>query len=259
MKKIIKHVSPKISYLDKSAEFYDVLNEKKSLATNQVIEKILKKHKVKTVLDVTCGTGSQVFFLAKHGYQVTGSDISPKMLAVAKNKAKKEKLKIKFIESDMRTVKVGKFDAVLSIFNAVGYLTKAGFEKAMRSVHANLNDGGLFVFDNFNLNYLLKNNNIANLTIDWIEKLDKKQIRYIQYSTITQDGVLASYTTSYEQKGDTNSRMSQDVQTLQVYSAQQLKTMLQKTGFKVIETCAVDGSKFSDTKSERILVVAQKI
>ncbi len=45
----------------------------------------------------------------------------------------------------MRTVKIGKFDAVISAFNAVGYLTKAGFEKAMRSVHANLNDGVLSI------------------------------------------------------------------------------------------------------------------
>ncbi len=45
MKKITKHTAPKVSYLDTSAEFYDVLNEEKSLKANRVIEKILTKQK----------------------------------------------------------------------------------------------------------------------------------------------------------------------------------------------------------------------
>ena len=38
------------------------------------LEKLLRKQKVNTVLDLTCGTGSQVFFLTKYGYKVIGSD-----------------------------------------------------------------------------------------------------------------------------------------------------------------------------------------
>ena len=38
---------------------YDAFNEKDSEATNCLIESMLKKHKVKSVLDLTCGTGSQ--------------------------------------------------------------------------------------------------------------------------------------------------------------------------------------------------------
>lgn len=49
----------------------------------------------------------------------------------------------------MRDIKVGSFDAVITIFNAVGYLTKKGFEKAMRNIYNNLNNNGLYVFDIF--------------------------------------------------------------------------------------------------------------
>ena len=55
---------------------------------NRYIGKMLKKYRVKTVLDLACGTGSQVFWLAKHGYKVTGVDISPGMLKIAKENAK---------------------------------------------------------------------------------------------------------------------------------------------------------------------------
>ena len=90
----------------------------------------LKKHKVKSVLDLTCGTGSQVFWLAERGFKVTGYDINEKMLEIAKNKAKKKNLTIKFTKGDMRTIKAGKFDAVLTIFNAIGHLTKKDFIKS---------------------------------------------------------------------------------------------------------------------------------
>src|SRR5579864_1272961 len=96
-------------------EYYDVLCAGDSDAKNRLIEKILRKHKVKTVLDLTCGTGSQVFWLAKHGYNVTGTDFSPALLKIARDKARKEKLKVRLIKGDMRTIKVGSFDAVITI------------------------------------------------------------------------------------------------------------------------------------------------
>ncbi|MEM6339161.1 MAG: class I SAM-dependent methyltransferase, partial [Pseudomonadota bacterium] len=61
---------------------------------NAILSKLLRKYGVKTVLDLTCGTGSQVFFLTKFGFIVTGADFSPKLLDIARAKAKKEKLDI---------------------------------------------------------------------------------------------------------------------------------------------------------------------
>lgn len=97
----MNHKSAKASHYNKGSEHYDEFNEKNSIVINQTIEKMLKKYKVKTVFDLTCGTGSQVFWLVKRGYKVIGSDINTKMLSIAKNKYKKEKLNIKFIQEDM--------------------------------------------------------------------------------------------------------------------------------------------------------------
>lgn len=258
MKKII-HRSAKPSHYDFQAKEYDVICEEGSKAINRTVESILKKYRVKTVLDVTCGTGSQVFWLNKCGYGVVGSDISQKMLNVAKSKSKKLKSKIKLIKADMCTVNLGKFDAVISIFNAVGHLTKSDFEKAMRSIAKNLNPGGLYIFDNFNLNYLLQGDNITKLTMDQLENSLNSVVRKVQYSTIDETGVLASFTTLYTQHGKSKPMIKLDTQTLQTYSIKQLKAMLEKNGFKMVRHCNVDGSRFSGTKSERMLVVAKKV
>lgn len=256
--KPISHTTAKPSHYNKEAASYDAFNENNSRPLNQLIEKILKERGVKTVLDLACGTGSQVFWLAKQGYEVIGADINSSMLKIAKDKAKNEKLRLKFIKGDMRSLKVGEFDAVITIFNAVGHLTKLDFEEAMRNVYRNLKEGGLYIFDILNLGYLLDGNNITKLTIDWQEIVGDTKVREIQYSTVSEEGILASYDTYYEQKEHSNPKITKSSQTLQVYSAKQLKEMLLKNGFKVIDQCNIDGSEFIEHTSERILTIAMK-
>lgn len=254
----MSHKSAKPSHYNQSAESYDAFNEKMSEQTNRVLEKLLKKYKVKTVLDLTCGTGSQVFWLAGRGFEVTGSDINAKMLQIARAKAAKEKLNVKLFKGDMRTLKAGTFDAVITIFNAVGHLTKSDFETAMQSIHANLKKGGLYIFDINNLSYLRNGDQITTLTIDWQKTVGDTTLREVQYSTIDENGILASYTTAIEQKGSGRPKVVKSAQTLQVYTAKELKKMLERNHFKILAQYGIDGEKFAENKSDRILTVAKK-
>ena len=182
----------KIRY-NKEAKYYDLFNEKNSIVINEYLEHIFKKHKIKTILDLTCGTGSQVFWLSKKGFYIVGYDINNNMIKIANEKAYNKGVNLKFAKGDIRTTHVGEFDAVITIFNSIGHLTKQDFEKAIQNIYANLKYGGLYVFDIFNLNYLLEDNNITKLTIDWLKKSDKCTTREIQYSTIDPHGILTSY------------------------------------------------------------------
>jgi ubiquinone/menaquinone biosynthesis C-methylase UbiE len=84
-------------------EYFDAHNvSEETDAKNAVVERLLKEQKVKTVLDMTCGTGSQVFYLHERGYKVKGSDFSPALLEQARRKAKEFDLDIDFIDGDMR-------------------------------------------------------------------------------------------------------------------------------------------------------------
>ncbi|ETZ04946.1 hypothetical protein [Holospora undulata] len=69
--KTLKHTTAKASYYNTRAECYDEFNENNSKAINALLEKILKEHQVATVLDLTCGTGSQVFWLQEKGFELT--------------------------------------------------------------------------------------------------------------------------------------------------------------------------------------------
>lgn len=226
---------------------------------NSVVEKLLKKYDVKTVLDLTCGTGSQVFFLAKRGYEIIGSDFSSELIKIAKKKAKEAKLNLRFIDGDMRTIKVGKFDAVITMFNAVGHLTKSGFEKAMRNVGKNLKDNGIYVFDIFNLE-ALTDEVVSNFSMYKHKKFRDSQLHSVQCSTVDRkNGFLTSYDSHILQKKSDKPVRINNKFSLQIYSAKELREMLARCGFKTLEQFDVDGSKFLEKKSISILTVAQKL
>lgn len=255
----IKHRTAKASYYNTRAAFYDDINQDNSKSINALLEKILKKHNVARVIDLTCGTGSQVFWLQEAGFEVVGNDISSSMLKIAKQKAKMRNLKIKFLKGDCRTVHAGRFDAAITIFNAIGHLTREDFKLTIQNINHNLNRGGLYIFDIFNLDYLRTDNNITKLTVD--SKINGNSFREIQFSTISDDGILASYSTYVHQNGySCSTKISKGyVNTLQIYSADELKEMLNENGFAILTQTNIDGGVFLKDTSERILTVAKKI
>ena len=132
------------------------------------------------------------------------------------------------------------------------------FIKAIKNIYSNLNDSGLYIFDIFNLNYLLKDNNITKLTIDWLKRCGDTTVREIQYSTINSDGILASYDIYHQQKLTNNPSISHSFQTLQVYTAKQLRIILEKNGFELLKQYNINGKSFDENKTERILTIARK-
>jgi len=254
----IVHESADNLHYDQEAAHYDAFNEANTRGVNEYLSALLTQYKVKTVLDLTCGTGAQVFWLYERGFDVTGVDINRKMLAIAQAKARAAGLALSWMEGDMRIKRVGTFDAVITIFNAIGHLTQLDFTKALRNIHANLNPQGLYVFDIFNLSYLLTGDNITKLTIDWLKEYDATTVREIQYSTISAQGVLTSYSVLHTQQGQAKPQSTQGCQTLQVYRKAQLEALLEANGFEVLQQCGVDGTSFHETQTERILTVARK-
>jgi 2-polyprenyl-3-methyl-5-hydroxy-6-metoxy-1,4-benzoquinol methylase len=255
----IVHASATADHYNQESATYDIFNEKNSIVINECLKQIFKKNNVKTVLDLTCGTGSQVFYLSQQGFEIQGYDINAQMIKIAKKKALEKDNALKFSLGDMRTVRTVEYDAVITIFNAIGHLTKPDFQKTIQNIYLNLIRGGLYVFDIFNLSYLLHADNITKLTIDGLKKYDDMTVREIQYSTINNEGVLASYDIYHQQRGDDAPVISHAFQTLQVYNSLTLKQMLEENGFEVVNQCDIDGGPFDETKTERILSIAKKI
>ena len=99
------------------------------------------KRPAATLLDIGCGGGKNVLNL-KREFEVTGLDLSPAMLA----QAKELNPSCTFIEGDMRTCRLSQsFDAVL-MDDAISHMScRSDFVAALRTAHAHLNLGGVLV------------------------------------------------------------------------------------------------------------------
>jgi ubiquinone/menaquinone biosynthesis C-methylase UbiE len=65
------------------------------------IVNLFKKKGVKRVLDLGCGSGRQVVYLAKHGFDVYGIDIAKEGIKIARNWLKEENLKVNLKVGDI--------------------------------------------------------------------------------------------------------------------------------------------------------------
>ncbi len=241
-------------------EYFDAHNvSEETEGKNALIEKLLKQQRVNTVLDMTCGTGSQVFYLNERGYEVVGSDFSPALIEMARNKANKAGKNITFMDGDMQNLYVGKFDAVITIFNAVGHLIKADFETALQNIHANLKDRGVYIFDIFNLQ-AITDDIIDNFSLDIESFVNGVKIRNVQHSEINRkNGFLTSHDHYTICKNGRDPEIHTNSFNLQIYTAQELKAMLERNGFEIIHQYDMDGNDFIADKSLNILTVARKV
>lgn len=76
-----------------------------------------------SALDLGCGTGAKSTYLARRGFKVTGVDVSETAIKLAKENARKAKVKIEFVAADatdLDFLKNRKFDFVLDWANLHG-------------------------------------------------------------------------------------------------------------------------------------------
>ena len=101
------------------------------------------------VLELGCGTGRMTILLAQNGVEITGLDVVPEMLALARQKA--GDLPIQWVEADVRHFHLGrKFNFIFesgSVF--MHMLTNADQQAFLAGVYEHLALEGCFVFSLF--------------------------------------------------------------------------------------------------------------
>ncbi len=102
------------------------------------------------VLEIACGTGRVSIPIARLGFAVTGVDIVPGMLALARSKS--AGLPTRWVEGDARAFDLGEqFRLIFITGNAFqAFLTRADQEALLERVRAHLHDDGLFAFETRN-------------------------------------------------------------------------------------------------------------
>ncbi|MDP4198222.1 MAG: class I SAM-dependent methyltransferase [Bacteroidota bacterium] len=131
---------------------YEHRDESEAETMIDLIEKTIGHKTRRRVLDLACGSGRHALSFARRGYaNVTGVDLSPTLLAEARDNAKSEGLLVEFLERDMRDLPQQTFDLAVNLFTSFGYF-ESDEENAsvIKAVAEHLSANGYFVIDFFN-------------------------------------------------------------------------------------------------------------
>jgi SAM-dependent methyltransferase len=140
------------SFYDQLSPFYHVIFEDWNASVERqgsqlktLIQSNWPHHK--TILDVSCGIGTQAIGLSKNGYEVTASDLSMNEIERAKREAQQcGQTNISFSVCDMRTAFThhgGNFDIVISCDNSIPHLlTDDDILSALKQMYFCLRSGG---------------------------------------------------------------------------------------------------------------------
>jgi SAM-dependent methyltransferase len=119
--------------------------------------KLLEMEPPMKVLDLACGFGRYANRLAALGYSVTGLDIMPGFLKIAREGAEAMGVRVNYLQGDMRQLDFDEaFDRVLILFTSFGYFSDEGNAQVLRNVARALKPGGLLGFDIPNRDLTLK-------------------------------------------------------------------------------------------------------
>lgn len=231
----------KVGDLIYDADLYDGLNI--SLSDLEFYKKWLPRNKDAKILELCCGTGRLTIPIAKDGYNISGVDYTPSMLERAKAKASQCKLKINFIEADIRTLNLQeKFDLIFLPFNSIHHLYKNDdlFE-ALKVVRNHLKETGLFLLDCFNPNmqYIVEGKGLQQVIAEYTTNKGRKVLikQNMHYESATQINRIKWH---YFIDGEFHSIQNMD---MRLFFPQELDSYIKHAGFNVIH-------KFGDFTEE---------
>jgi SAM-dependent methyltransferase len=247
----------KVGELIYDANIYDGLNT--FLNDLQFYKKWLPKNRYAKILELCCGTGRLTLPIAKEGYTITGVDNSSTMLEQAKLKAAETRIKIQFIEADIRTLDLPeKYDLIFIPFNSIHHLYRnEDLLMAINAVKKHLKNGGLFLLDcyNPNIHYIVGNENELKEIAEY-ETSDGRKVlikQAMQYENSTQINRIEWH---YFISGEFNSIQNLD---MRMYFPQELDGYLKWMGFNIVKKFgSFEEEVFSD-KSEKQIFVCELI
>ena len=229
-----------------------MFNARRIENTTEEVANLISLLDIKTgdrILDLCCGIGRHSLELARHGFEVTGVDRTLYYLSVAIVEAKKEKLKIEFVNEDMRKFhRPNTFDIVINMFTSFGYFENQDDDKkVVLNVYQSLKKGGRFLID------VQGKETLAAIfrERDWHREggaivLEERKVTQ-DWSWMDNKWILIK-----------NGKIYENTLSHRIYSATELKALLKECGFNKVKVYGdLAGSPY-DQNARRLVVVASK-
>jgi SAM-dependent methyltransferase len=229
--------------------FYaESLTDERTDAEVSALVSLLQLNTPMEILDLACGFGRHANRLAVLGHSMTGVDLTPGFLEIARQEAKVRKVEVNYQLGDMRNISFAeKFDRVLLLFTSFGYFTDEQNLQVLINARQALKPGGLLIFDSLNRDALLKGMRPYNV----VEKEGNLMIDRLRF-----DGLQGKY---YNQRIVIRDGIRKDKPYfVRLYNPNEIKMMLAQAGLELHQTYAGwEGMEFT-SDAYRLVVIARK-
>ncbi len=206
------------------------------------------------VCELGCGTGQMTGRFCDDGYEVTGIDLSPDMLALAMEK-KKEQQQILYLNQDMTDFSLHKLaNVVLCICDSLNYLLEEEELLAMfQCVQQSLTEEGLFIFD-MKTRYCY-----TEILGDGIRVEDEEDYTVIWDNAFDEETDTNEYLlTMFVRQKDHRYERYDECHVQRVYEDSVVLELLQKAGLVVVDRFGTDMTGEPKEREERHYYVVKK-
>jgi len=166
------------------------------------------------VLDLGCGTGRHLVRLGKTN-EMVGVDISPQMIKIARDILRKEKVEVKTIVGDILDIDTlcqdEKFDAVVMMYHTLGSVVPKQKRLALlKKIREVLSGDGILIFHVHNRNHIKNLKFLLTSCLGYFQKNLEMGDRLVSGGNL--DGAVIHF-----------------------FSRREIKRLLRKSGFKIVE------------------------
>ena len=214
---------------------------------------LARKYGQHGVVDVACGTGAVLLYLAERGIDVDGTDLSVEMCRAAAEKARRMGLELNIIPADMTAFSSGRRYS-LAIIARSGFMHLPTQElqiKALRNLREQLLPGGILTLNTFDPWPPMQARQMRTTPEDYslrLEYVNSAGNREKIYNAITYDPYTQQMygNWKFEEYGDTGEIIGERVRPLLMRQTTrwEMRLLAQLCGFEVLEIYrGYDGDK----------------
>jgi SAM-dependent methyltransferase len=226
------------------AQCYDLIYKDKEYRREaefaaSLLARVLGKPPSETrVLDLACGTGRHAQELVRMGFHVEGADMSADMVSVARERSADLGLAISFHNESFQTCNrlEGEFDGVIAMFAAIDYLTQhADFAQSLRNIRGLLRRRGVFLFDFWNGNAVLK-----MFSPTRVKKVVDGDLALVRTSNTSLDRISQVATVNFHFSLSSSGHLVREfseVHRVRYFFPQEMTDLLLACGFEVVHRC----------------------
>lgn len=206
--------------------------------------------KKSTVLDAGCGLGRISVELATLGINVTGVDLIKCELDAARESARNEGVQMELIQADLRTFSSDKkFDCAINIFTSFGYCDTIEEDKLIfQNIAACIKDRGFFIIEGTSREIAVQYFTEG----EWFERAGMTVLTKFEVVGAW-EGLRSKWTLL-----DSDGKRTEHEYVQRLYSAVELKKILQEIGFVSVEIYGDFNLSPYDQNAQTMVIVAQK-